>query len=511
MKKLLGILTTMFLSIQPITLITSCGSNDNSHDATTENDKIFQIDDQKVYENHKKIIIVNIKNPIKNAEIKVINSNSEDKVYVDQNILNDENETGKFELTIYGKKRSLENTIQVKYGDLQCSFKINVLESNSSTPRFEENINYQVSLNKETPLIVHFANPIKNAKYSFIPVDSSVVNVLSGNGIDSDTKSSIEFKVKGLNIGKTRILLNYENVQCVLNIEVKEISSDEPSFNLENLKVTKNKSLTREINVTNPIKGAKINISKDDNESLINSLSTSKTNDEEGNGSFLIYVKANDKVGNCVLNITYGNIVKKISLTVQDNPIIKADENQEQSVMVGMHLNNFKLSVENPYQFAPIKVEVSEQDKKYVDAFSMQDYDMEETGKITLVVYGLEIKKQIPVKVYYDESFIELKFDIVENPNKKPEIFGSPKEINDLNTNQSLSVGVYINNPTLEGILTTDFENNKFINIQISGNKGAGYYTIFFITNSNRSDEIFNVTLNYENAEPVTIKVSFKK
>ncbi|AOG60068.1 hypothetical protein SHELI_v1c01130 [Spiroplasma helicoides] len=510
MKKLIGFLSSLLITAQSSAIVASCGcqTKTTSEEDANKNPNLdtFKIDDQYIYENSGKIIVARIPEAIKDAEIKVTDYDK-NNLYVHTSIDKDSEQLGYFEIRILAKKVS-ESTLKVKYGESETTFKVNVVDSKHDDPKVELEKEQKIAVNQTAPIKAVILNPVKDAKFSIDSIDRSVAQVINTTGVDSEGKGLIEFNIKGLREGETRVLVNYGNAQGVLILKVvKQSESKVPLIHTYDVDMQKNQTIDRDFLVENAVKGSKISMVSSKNDVKV---TLKNTMDDSGDGVILFDVTSPDKViDDCEITVIYGESVGKFKVNVLDAPKFTTSPKSPITINEGMHSNNNEFKVENHYQYAPIKVEVSDNDKKYIDAFSMSDYDMENTGTFILVVYGLEptSSEGCIVNVSYGDTSIKIKVIVNKVEKPAPSIFGlSEDSVYELKTSQGLAVLSYINNPISEGILTTTFENNDNLDVEITGHKGSDHYNIFLISGSKPSEEQ-EVTFQYSGAKDVKIKV----
>ncbi|ASP28097.1 hypothetical protein SCORR_v1c03230 [Spiroplasma corruscae] len=529
MKKLLSILASIGLLTHSISIVSSCGKeNDQSQETNTvpsDVNKIEKIEDQTMYEAKTKIVVVRSQVIIKDAEISAISEN-EGALSVSVSNAIDSESKGFFEVTLKAKT-IVDTNVKVKYGDFESSFNVKVLGAKHDEPSTNELLDSNVQLNSSTPEQVIFANPVKDANYEVIVVDKDLVSIENAISKDSSGNGEVTFRINGLKLGKTKILINYEYSQVSLYVTVVEkygfpfLSDYEKKVTIIKSTEDNQNTITKYITVNNPISNGELELSTNVTESLL-PFKVEKVVEDLKFVIFKINITSGyKKEQDVVVNLKYMNKINETLLVdIIDEHTIKLDVEQTLPIEVseGRH-KLIKLDVTDRFKNAKINVVNENASTGNIDAFAMNDYDTDTNEALTIVVYGLKVSKENVIEYSYNGIKFEIKINIIVDSTKKPSISGIKyNDVIKLNTNSGTYYGIYIDNPLTNEIISVSYDNENLkgkFSASVEGHNGASYYNLLLVSGKDEvnDDAKIKVTLKYKNADDLSffVTISSKK
>ncbi|QBQ07274.1 hypothetical protein SGLAD_v1c00730 [Spiroplasma gladiatoris] len=519
MKKLLVILSSVLLISQSSMITDSCKkAKDGDNITTNDNDSnIKKINDQNIYETKTKVVLVKINNVTSNANLEA-SSSDENKlsVMIDKN--HSSKEKGYFELQLIGK---LEGTskVTVKYGEFSRTFNVNIIKEKADIPHSILENQFSIKQNIKTPFSVDFLNPVKDCDYEVIAVDDQKVNITKESGKDTNGNGRVIFEATGLMVGKTRLIINYENSQVIKEINIEKVEEQTSTTSFKEVvdeTMIINETINKIIIVNKAIEGKVLEFNSESSNLEI------KFNEEnhgiiEQNENYWVYLlkitSKNNISSTNKVNLKFDNVETNFNVDIKDTPKFSSESPVELEASTKGY-KKLEIKVDNRIKYANIKL--LNKNKENLDAFLMSDYDAGENSKIELVVYGLvaSTNNKVVLSYYNDTIKSEISIDVKEPEKKEPVISGIDENSTvEMDKNQSRAMLFYIDNPLKEESLTTTFDNEKYKNklkVEVKGYKGDPYYHVFVISDSQTILEPIEVELNYTNAKPLKFKVIVK-
>ncbi|QGS52455.1 hypothetical protein [Spiroplasma tabanidicola] len=508
MKKLLSILSSLALVCQGATIVDACKKKQaaSAGNRSENKDQLQKIQDQTMYEEKTKIVVVRAKELINDAQVSAVSS---DENLLTASITNYNKEKGFFEVELLAKKEG-QAKVTVKYDKTELSFNVNVLKRKSNEPNYENIENLKLHKSSTSPFFVNFSHPVKGSKYEIIAVDKSLVELDRNTGTDENGTGEIEFLIKCIEKGTTKLLINYENVQSVINLEIEE-KDDQPNFEyIQDEVVVVKKTIHKKIVVHNP-NDSTLKASIGDQSGITVTVGSENVVDGDNFKMYDLEIKGGDNAtGDITVTLSYGTINAHFKVKVQNEPKLSV---VGQPIVHEGSYKEFELNVENRIQYAQIDVEVI--NKNNIDAFSMNDFDLDTTKSLKIIVYGLsKTEEECTINITYHKEYkTQIKVKVEAKKQDPPAISGvNEGETINLSKMQGRAISIYIENPISTEMLTTDFDNNlnkDKLKVTIQGVKGDSHYTVFLISDKATfsGSDALTVTLKYSSASDLSFKV----